>query len=160
MPSDLAACAVWQLTLRERAVGPNQGHVRPRPELERYDESADAGVYAVRTYFQLACDDVLIGYSTPISEPTEPQDHRLGYVAPAITTERGQVPFWHVVEAEPTPADYEGAYARLGRIAREVFPVKWRTDVANVDGTHYQGRIDAFHFLVYEGGSFRLVLCS
>jgi hypothetical protein len=76
--SDLAACAVWQLTLREKVVGPNQGHVRPRPELGRYDEWADTGIYAVRTSFQLACDDVLIGYSTPISEPTEPEEHRLG----------------------------------------------------------------------------------
>jgi hypothetical protein len=128
--------------------------------LGRYDESADTGIYAVRTYFELACGDVLVGYSTPISDPTGPEEHRLGYVAPVITTERGQVPFWHVVEAEPTPADYEGAYARLGRTAREVFPVKWRTDVASVDGTHHDGRIDAFHFLIYEGGSFRLVLCA
>jgi hypothetical protein len=159
-PVDLTTCAVWELTLREKAVGPNEGQVRPRPELVRYDDSASGGVYAVRTYFDLACGDRLVGYATPISDPPGPEEHRLGYFAPAITTERGQVPFWHVVEKEPSSADWEGALVRLGRSVDEVFPVRWRTDVPRVDGRHYEGQIDAFHFLVYGGEGFQLVRCS
>jgi hypothetical protein len=126
----------------------------------RYDESAESGVYAVRTRFSLACGDAFLGYSTPIGGKLAPDEHMLGFFAPAIVTDNGHVPFWHVVEAEPAPDSCKAAYRRLGRSADEVFPVKWRTDVASVEGVYYDGQVDAFHFLVYDGGEFRLVFRS
>jgi hypothetical protein len=157
-PLDLEVCAVWQLTLHDKVAPPNRGRVRARPDLVRYDEAAETGVYAVRTRFDLACGDSFIGYSTPISDYVGPEEHRLGYFSPAIATDKGQVSFWHVVEEEPAPGWCRHAYDLLGRAAHEVFPVTWRTDVASVDGVHHDGRIDAFHFLVHESGAFRLVL--
>lgn len=158
-PADLETCGVWEFTLREKAVGPNEGQVRPRPEVTQFDTSTGTGVFAVRTVFELKSGGRFLGYCTPVEADVR-AEHRLGYLAPAIVTDAGQVPFWYVVHHEPGDEAVARAYHLLGGGADEVFPVKWVTDIPAAGGAYYDGDIEAFHFLVYRDGEFSLVLLT
>ncbi len=151
---DLRACAIWELMLREKAVGPNEGEVRPRPDLAVHDSSVGTGVFAVRTSFRLADDTTAVGYCSPVPAAGIPRDDILGYLAPAIVSARGQVPFHVVLEHDPGEADVAWRYELLGRRPETVFPVEFAVDVPVASGETGSGVIESFGFIVYKDGRF------
>ena len=141
--------------MREKAVGPNEGSVRPRPDLRRHDSAVGTGAFVVKTNFALADGSAFIGYCSPVSAEV-PAEHVLGYLAPAIVTDAGQVPFWFAADEGPRPEDVLPYYATLEREVDHVFPVSFEVAVPVADDEVTNGVIEAFWFLVYRGGEFRL----
>ena len=65
-PRDLDESPVWEFTLGERMVLPNEGSVRPVASSKARDGT---GVYLVRSTFVFAEGTTAIGYCVPRSAP-------------------------------------------------------------------------------------------
>ena len=153
-PADLTSVPIWEFRIAG-AVPPNSGFVRPRPRLQEHDSGRGSGVFAVRTTFVLHCGAGFIGYSSPTPWSREmPDDHLLGYLAPAIVTTAGHVPFWFVTDAEPQRTDVLRYYELLGHAEQDVWPVQFEVDVPISEDEIGAGSISAFHFIV--GSDFRV----
>jgi hypothetical protein len=131
--------------------------VRPRPDLNGHDRTVGTGVFAVKSDFRLADGTAAVGYCSPSSADIRPQEHLLGYLAPAIVTDSAHAPFWFAVDEEPTGSDVQPCYAILGRDHDRIFPVSFQVTVPVGPNEVSSGLIEDFTFLVYVGGEFRLV---
>ena len=152
---DMVSCPIWEGTLAEKAVGPYEGELRPRADLDRYDPWMGTGVFVVRTKFRLADGTDHIGYSTPTPADIELEAGRLGYMQPAVFAEGGQqVPFWFVLEHDPPPDFATRYYETLGRTPDAVFPVTFETSVPVTGHEASGGEIGAFQGFVVHGASF------
>ena len=87
------------------------------------------GMFVVRAFFTLADGSRFSGYLTP---PTHGNDG-LGTLQPMIVTQQGQVGFWCGVVA-PDSARLTQCYNTLGRVAAQVFPVQFESDVDLTSG--------------------------
>jgi hypothetical protein len=114
-------------------------------------------LFVVRTHFTLRDGTSHVGYSSPVPATDEAPDDLLGYLAPAIVTERGQVPFWFVVDSPPEPDFIRALYDRLARSRDQVWPVTFSADVKTRDDEVDTGTINEFQFLVSDGREFRLL---
>lgn len=152
-PADLEACPIWEFTGVEKATRPNEGQVRPRPDLELDDSQVEFELVAVRTKFHLADGTTLPGYCVPTSRlPEDP--HFLGYLQPAIVSDAGHVPFWLSLDQPPRRQDIDAYYGILGRGADGVFPVAFEVDVPVAADEVTSGVIRGFSGLVYDGSTF------
>lgn len=154
--TDFEDCPIWEFTLHEGATVPNHGSVRPKPNLTTHDRNVGTGIFAVRTHFTYADGTKVIGYCSPIRGPLEPPEHTLGYLAPAIITRTGQVPFWLVVETPPESHDLQRLYETLGR-QENVFPIIFESDVPVAKDEVGSGVIEAFTYVIYSSGRFEFV---
>lgn len=125
---DLVDHPVWEFALDEEGEeGQDEATVRPW-EVSPPVNAGD-GMFVVRASFQLADGTRAVGYLTP---PVQGDDS-IGTVQPVIVTDQGQVMFWHGVMV-PTPDHRREAYAKLGRSAEQVFPIRYTSDVALMGG--------------------------
>jgi hypothetical protein len=148
-PRDLDESPVWEFTLGERMVLPNEGSVRP---VASSKARAGTGVYLVRSTFVFADGTTATGYCVPRSAPPPHPDNprlNLGYLAPAVLTEAGPVTFWSVAREQPDLTRLEEQYAPLGRTAGEVFPLSFAADVEVGDDEVAAGTLTGFYCLVH-----------
>jgi hypothetical protein len=148
-PRDLDESPVWEFTLGERTVLPNEGSVRPVASSKARDGT---GVYLVRSTFVLADGTRATGYCTPRSAPAHHPDNphlNFGYLAPAVLTEAGPVTFWSVAREQPDLTRLDEQYTRLGRTADEVFPLSFAADVEVGDDEVAAGTLTGFYCLVH-----------
>jgi hypothetical protein len=154
---DLLDCAVWQFDLRQKFVKVNEGSVRPRPKLTPRERQIARALFVVRTKFVLADGTGSLGYCVPSRMPVA-EETLLGYVQPAIVTERGRVPFWfgglmwvdgRGRQRGKDLADSEvgDLYWRLGRSEGAVFPVRFESEVELLPEEIGSGVIPGFGYL-------------
>jgi hypothetical protein len=145
-PDDLERCAIWEEL--EGEGGPYDGRLRSRPDLPvAADPESDSGVFIVRTGFTLADGSVLEGYCSPV--PSSVVDLRgwfrgIGLLQPAITLDRGQVPFWFV--EEPGGQEILALYDTLERGPEQVFPLEFQARVEVPSDMVASGRLEGFCF--------------
>lgn len=149
-------CPIWEFTLHEGAIGPNRGSVRPRPDLTTHDRHQGTGVFAVRTIFTYADGEEAVGYCSPIVGPVDPLEHALGYLAPAVVTPSGHVPFWFVGKAKPKSDDIQHLYEKLER-EENIFPIAFESDVSVAEDEIGSGTIEGFTYVTYSEGQFAFI---
>ena len=154
-PEDLRAYPIWEFTLRGGTLEPNEGEVRPGPDLRAHDSSVGSGLFAVRTKFFLHDGSEVIGYCSPVSRPRG--DGVLGYLTPVVVTESQHVPFWSVVDESPSHDDIQRYYSTLARSPEAIFPIHFQADVELQPTEVGAGVIEAFHFLVYHNDELEVV---
>jgi hypothetical protein len=154
---DLLDCAAWKLDLRAKVVMPNEGRVMPRPKLSARERALAAGILAVRTRFLLADGSGALGYCFPSVVPFEPS-HLLGYMQPAILSARGRVPFWfgqriwvdgrgRVCGTDLSGEEINDLYRRLGKPAKNVFPITFEAEIALLRDEVGRGVIPGFGYV-------------
>ncbi len=125
---DLSEFPVWEFRLDEDgAPGQDESTVRPFRTSGPLD-SADR-MFVVRAVFTLADGSKMQGYFTP---PVRGNDS-IGTLQPIIVTTRGQVRFW-CGTAAPDSKRLAQNYEFLGKDAKRVFPLRFESEVALVDG--------------------------
>ncbi len=134
---DLNRYPVWEFALDEEGeTDQDEATVRPYPVNGALAPSE--GMFVIRARFTFADGTDHVGYITPASDSSD-----LGTVQPQIVNANGQVGFWMGMR-KPT---IEPFYAKLGKIADQVFPIEWTSEVELAGGT-MEGKIPAF--LYYE----------
>ncbi len=137
---DLLQTAVWEFALDEEGEdGQDEATVRPWAGKEPLDPGD--GMFVVRAIFTLADGTRLLGYLTP----AVPGMSSMGTIQPVIVTDEGQVMFWYGLLA-PTTESLQDTYLRLGRVAEQVFPVTYASDVELTSGP-VSGQIAGFMHL-------------
>jgi hypothetical protein len=136
---------IWEFTLREKFAAPNEGRLRPRPDLAVHDHTVGNNVFTVRAAFQLADGSHATGICSPVGG-VDVAD-ALVYLQPAILTALGQVHFW--LTEEPTRTYLDEMYARLGRSADDVFPLRFHADVPLSAGEIGEGLLNGFAYVEY-----------
>lgn len=147
---DLQTVPVWEFALDEKHL-PGQDSATVRPyDAPRWLSPID-GVFLVRAAFTLADGSRVSGYlmPPPSGETT------IEILQPCIVTARGHVPLWHGL-ARPEPALIAGYYTWLGKAADEVFPLRFTSSVALIDGP-IAGTVGGFQYLEDIGGAVREV---
>jgi hypothetical protein len=125
---DLATFPVWEFRLDEEGEeGRDESTVRPYAIAGPLE--CGEPMFVVRAVFTLADGSRMQGYFTP----PRGQDGTLGTLPPIIVTERGQVRFW-CGTAAPGVKRLAQNYAYLGKQAKQVFPVRFESDVELAGG--------------------------
>jgi hypothetical protein len=120
---------------------PDQDEATVRPYTPRPIDPGD-GLLVVRAIFRLADGTELTGYVSPIPSGEPPT---LGAVQPVILGPSGQIPLWFGMAPLP-PERVAGLLAALGRSARQVFPLRYRSDVPLADRP-IEGQVEGFGYL-------------
>jgi hypothetical protein len=133
--SDLRQHALWEFCLdEEEAPGQDESTVRPSTDSEVPDYSP--GAYIVAADFVLADGSPAEGYVYS----GKPED--FGCTQPNLILADGQINFWFGI-ATPEVDRLNALYRRLGRTAKSVFPIRYRTRVA-VNGQLMSGVVEGF----------------
>lgn len=135
---DLERFPVWECVLDEEA---GSGEAAVRPYRGRLADLSAAELGAVRAEFHLADGTRRTGYFTP----SGPGAQDMSALQPVIVTEEGQVSFW-LGAVRPAGDDLAECYATLGRPARGVFPIRFRSAV-RLGGEVVEGTIEGFYYL-------------
>ena len=135
---------IWEFALDEEGEeGQDEATVRPYSLPGPAD--ASEGMAVVKASFILADGTQMFGFLTP---PTTLDAGGLGTIQPQIITPQGQVSFWYGV-LEPTQEHLKKSYERLGRDAKEVFPVRFKSEVEVVGGP-VTGTLNGFLYMEME----------
>ena len=146
--ADFDAAPVWEFALDEEGVaGQDEATVRPYDVSFPVDAAGHGGLI-VRAVFTLADGTNLRGYFSP--QPVSLT--RPGWLQPVIICDAGQVNFWHGIQ-RPTQNQMMDELAKLGKQVAEVFPLRYRSDVALVGGP-VSGMIPGFGFIENKADKF------
>lgn len=138
---DFNQFSVWESALDEEDVeGQDEATMRPFEPGPPVDPGA--GSFAVRTEFTLADGTKMEGLLTVSGVG----DKDLGTMQPAIITPGGQVDFWCGM-FEPNREMMDKSYVKLGKKAKEVFPIHFKSTV-EIDGGPYEGVIEGFYQII------------
>jgi hypothetical protein len=125
---DLGRFPIWEFKLDEEGEeGSDESTVRPYTASGPLDPAER--MFVVRAVFTLADGSRMPGYCSP---PVRGDDS-IGTLQPIIVTDRGQVRLWCGTTA-PDLKRLTRSYGRLGKDARDVFPVQFESDVELVGG--------------------------
>lgn len=148
---DLAKYPVWTYASgEERAEGQDEATVKPVKVTGEVDPSL--GTCIVRATFTLADETRMTGLVSPPYSDNED----LGEIQPVIVTERGQVAFWCGAYT-PSKSQIKESYSKLGRKAREAFPIHVVSDLDSTSGPIH-ALIPGFMVLVdWKAGTMKVV---
>jgi hypothetical protein len=125
---DLSVFPVWEFRLDEEGEeGRDESTVRPYTAAGPLDP-ADR-MFIVRAAFTLADGSKMLGYLTPPGRG----DASLGILQPIIVAVGGQVRFW-CGTTPPGSKRLAQNYALLGKDAKQVFPLRFESEVELVGG--------------------------
>jgi len=125
---DLRTFPIWEFRLDEEAGGDqNESTVGPWTEFGPLDPGDR--MFVVRADFTLADGSRMQGYFTPPGRG----DAGIGTLQPIIVTDGGQVRFWCGSSA-PGPKRLAESYGLLGKTAKQVFPLRFESDVELAGG--------------------------
>ena len=125
---DLSTFPVWEFRLDEDCKeDQDESTVRPYAALGPLDPTER--MFVVRAIFTLADGSSMRGYLTPPGRG----DASLGTMQPIIITDRGQVRIW-CGTAAPDSERLAHCYELLGKDAKAVFPVAFKSEVELSDG--------------------------
>jgi hypothetical protein len=125
---DLSRFPIWEFKLDEEGEeGGDESTVRPYTASGPLDPAER--MFVVRAVFTLADGSRMQGYSSP---PLRGDDS-IGTLQPIIVTAHGQVRLW-CGTAAPDLKRLTRSYGRLGKEARDVFPVQFESDVELAGG--------------------------
>jgi hypothetical protein len=134
---DLARFPVWEFRLDEDGEeGRDESTVRPYTAVGPLDPTDR--MFVVRAGFTMADGAKMQGYLTPPGR----DDANLGTLQPIIVTDRGQVRFW-CGTAAPGSKRLAHSYELLGKEARQVFPVRFESEV-ELAGGPVRGSVPGF----------------
>jgi hypothetical protein len=150
-PTDLDYAPIWEYALDEEGVdGQDEATVRPF-DFNVSTDLSDGG-FIVKARFTLADGSNMGGYLTPANS----SDLDLGYVQPAIVTDKGQVSFWCGM-VEPSQEYIDCSYAILGKRPADVFPLYFSSDIV-LGGGPVVGSVPGFIVLLdFESGTTKIV---
>lgn len=125
---DLRRHPVWEFKREEGGARPqDESTVQPHKNSGPLDPAER--MFVVRAHFTLADGTILQGYLTPPVRGREGLDS----LQPIIVTEHGQVRFW-CGTAVPDAKRLSRSYAFLGKLAGQVFPVRFESGVELAGG--------------------------
>ena len=138
---DLTKFSVWEFASDEESE-PEQDEATVKPvELSGVLNEA-GGMFIVRAKYTFADGSFATGYITPRAYKGQ---RSLGSIQPAILMPDGQVNFWHGA-FKPDAESLSKSYRLLGKTARDVFPLRFRSDVALKNGA-ISGEVSGFLYL-------------
>jgi hypothetical protein len=135
--ADLDEFPVWEFALDEEGE-PDQDEATVRPWQDALPLDPNEGMFVVRAGFLLADGTRLVGYLTP---PVQGDDS-IGTVQPIVVTPDGQVGFWCGLMAQ-SGETLAANYAKLGRAASAVFPLRYASEV-EIESGPITGTVDGF----------------
>lgn len=127
-PSDLETFSIWEFKLDETDEG-SQDELTVRPCIVAGALDSAERMFVVRAVFNLADGSRMRGYLTPPFRG----DASVGRLQPIIVTDHGQVRFWCGSSA-PGPKRLAQNYQFLGKVAKQVFPLRFESDVELAGG--------------------------
>jgi hypothetical protein len=127
-PHDLKTFPIWEFRLDETAEG-GQDELTIRPFIASGPLDPADRMFIVQATFTLADGSMMGGYFTPPG-----RGHAgAGALQPIIVTNQGQVRFWCGTSV-PGPKRLARSYELLGKDAKQVFPLRFKSDVELADG--------------------------
>jgi hypothetical protein len=127
-PDDLEAFPIWEFKLDEKAEG-SQDELTVRPCRVSGPLDPAERMFIVRAVFTLFDGSRRCGYLTPPGRG----DAGIGTLQPIIVTAQGQVRFWCGTSV-PGPKRLAQNYQLLGKEAKQVFPLRFHSDVELAGG--------------------------
>ena len=137
--NDFETYPVWEFALDEEGVD-GQDEATVRPCLTGGLADPTRGII-VRARFTLADGSTMHGCLAPRSPPSTD----IGMIQPIILTAAGQVLVWNGV-IKPAPQQLAQDYAKLSREARDVFPLRFTSEVELASGP-VMGTLNGFMYL-------------
>lgn len=126
--ADLETFPVWEFNLDEGA-GSDQDELTVRPCIATAPLDPTDRMFIVRAIFTLFDGSSMRGYLTPPGRG----DASVGTLQPIIVTDQGQVRFWCGTSV-PGTKRLAQSYRLLGKEAKQVFPLRFESDVELVHG--------------------------
>ena len=130
---DLNAFPIWEFKLHEGAEV-RQDESTVWPCIEPVPLNITDRMFVVRAVFTLADGSRMRGYLTPSGRG----DTGVGVLQPIIVTERGQVRFW-CGTTTPDAKRLARNYELLGKVARQIFPLQFESEVELAGGPARSG---------------------